>query len=58
MKSTSVLVCAALLAVGTFGCGSEERVVRRTTTIQQAAPAPTPVVERSIRTEERTYIAE
>lgn len=58
MKSTSALVCAALLAVGSLGCGSEERVVRRTTTVQQAVPAPTPVQERTIRTEERTYIAE
>ena len=38
MKSTSVFVCAALLACLAFACG-EEHYVRRETTIQEAAPA-------------------
>jgi hypothetical protein len=53
---TAILALAAVLAVVTLGCGSEERVVRRSTTIQ-SAPIPTPApVERTIRTEERTII--
>ena len=40
MIKAEVLLCAALLAVIGIGCGSEERVVRSTTTIQEPAPTP------------------
>jgi hypothetical protein len=47
MRKAEVLLCAALLAaVGGIGCGSEERIVRRTTTIQE--PIPTPVQRTTI----------
>jgi hypothetical protein len=52
MKSTSVFVCAALLAGLAFACGSEEHYVRRETTIQEAAPTPAP--RTVIHSEERT----
>ncbi len=41
-----VLLCAALLTAIGIGCGSEERIVRKTTTIQE--PAPTPVQRTTI----------
>jgi hypothetical protein len=47
MKKAEVLVCAALLAAIGIGCGSEERMVRKTTTIQE--PAPTPVQRTTIQ---------
>ena len=53
MKSTSDFVCAALLACLAFACG-EEHYVRRETTIQEAAPAPTPAPRTVIHSEERT----
>ncbi len=52
MKSTSVFVCAALLAGLAFACG-EEHYVRRETTIQEA-PAATPAPRTVIHSEERT----
>jgi len=54
MKSTSILVCAAALATLAFACGSEEHYVRRSTTIQESVPAPTPAPRAVIRTEEHT----
>ena len=54
MKSTSVFVCAALLAGLAFACGSEEHYVRRSTTIQESVPAPTPEPRTVIHTEEHT----
>lgn len=46
MRKAEVLLCAALLAAIGVGCGSEERIVRRTTTIQE--PVPTPVQRTTI----------
>jgi hypothetical protein len=40
MRQAEILLCAALLAAVGIGCGSEERVVRRTTTIQEPIPTP------------------